>query len=63
MAGDTIYLDKTCPRHGAFEIPIWRGSPTFDQWRREKIPTRAPARFKDADSDCPFDCGLCPEHR
>lgn len=61
--GDNIYLVKTCPRHGAFETPIWRGSPTFAQWRREKIPTRAPVLFKDADSGCPYDCGLCPDHR
>jgi hypothetical protein len=63
MMGDTVYLVKTCPRHGLFETPVWRGSPAFDQWRREKIPTRAPLLFKDTDSGCPYDCGLCPDHR
>jgi uncharacterized radical SAM superfamily Fe-S cluster-containing enzyme len=63
MKGDAVYLVKTCPRHGLFETPVWRGSPVFDQWRREKISTRAPVLFKDADSGCPYDCGLCPGHR
>lgn len=63
MVGDTIYLHKICPRHGACEIPIWRGSPDFGLWRQDKLPTRAPVLFNDADRGCPYDCGLCPEHR
>ncbi len=61
--GDAIHLVKTCPRHGTFETPIWRGSPTFGRWRRDKIPTQPPAIFTDTDGGCPYDCGLCPGHR
>jgi hypothetical protein len=63
VAGDTVHLVKTCPLHGTFETPIWRGSPSFDQWRLDKIPTRAPECFKETNSGCPYDCGLCPGHR
>ncbi|MEJ2153741.1 MAG: radical SAM protein [Desulfobacteraceae bacterium] len=61
--GDNIHLVKTCSRHGTFETPIWRGSPIFERWRRDKIPIAAPAPLKATDSDCPYDCGPCPVHR
>lgn len=62
-AGDEIHLVKTCPRHGAFQTVIWRGKPSFNQWRRPKIPVPAPLLFNEHKKGCPFDCGLCPDHR
>jgi len=61
--GDDLHLVKTCPRHGAFETPIWRGSPNFDQWRRTKIPVPGPVQISGKGKGCPYDCGLCPSHR
>jgi hypothetical protein len=60
---DTTYLVKHCAEHGEFRTPIWRGAPAFDQWRRPKIPVQPPALFTAVDKGCPFDCGLCGEHR
>ena len=60
---DTIYLVKICPQHGEFSTPIWRGTPAFDQWQRPKIPVKLPVHFESCKKGCPFDCGLCPEHR
>jgi uncharacterized radical SAM superfamily Fe-S cluster-containing enzyme len=62
-AGDEIHLVKTCPQHGEFRTPIWRGEPAFDQWQRPKIPVGPPAYFSSVGKGCPFDCGLCPDHR
>jgi uncharacterized radical SAM superfamily Fe-S cluster-containing enzyme len=61
--GDTTYLVKHCPLHGEFRTPVWRGAPDFDRWRRPKIPVQPPALFSVVDKGCPFDCGLCSEHR
>jgi uncharacterized radical SAM superfamily Fe-S cluster-containing enzyme len=58
-----IYLVKTCPQHGDFETVIWRGQPVFSTWARPKVPSYPAAPFTAVERGCPFDCGLCPEHR
>lgn len=61
--GGEVWLHKHCAEHGEFSTPIWRGSPSWNEWRRPKRPgspvegRRPPAR------GCPFDCGLCRDHR
>ena len=62
-SGEEILLVKTCPQHGEFRTPIWRGAPSFQKWQRLKIPVRPPSLFTDIVKGCPFDCGLCPDHR
>ena len=57
------YLRKTCPEHGTFETVIWRGSPGYDTWEMPKIPTYPEKPFTAARRGCPYDCGLCPDHR
>jgi len=63
MAGDSVYLEKTCPRHGPFRTVVWRGDPGFGQWRRDKIPAEPPPDGTMGPLGCPFDCGLCALHR
>jgi 7,8-dihydro-6-hydroxymethylpterin dimethyltransferase len=60
---DTTYLVKRCALHGEFRTPVWRGDPPFEKWHRPKIPVRPPAVFTDLEKGCPFDCGLCDDHR
>lgn len=57
-----VYLEKTCPKHGAFKTIIWRGSPAFTSWVRPKTPTFPKIPFTEVRKGCPYDCGLCPEH-
>jgi uncharacterized radical SAM superfamily Fe-S cluster-containing enzyme len=63
-ADDAVYLCKTCPEHGVFKTVIWRGLSTYKTWGGG---SRAPAHplvcSADIDKGCPFDCGLCPDHR
>jgi hypothetical protein len=61
--GDDVYLKKTCPEHGAFQTVIWRGLPAYESWIRPKLPSYPKAPFTKVEKGCPFDCGLCPEHR
>jgi uncharacterized radical SAM superfamily Fe-S cluster-containing enzyme len=63
MRGGEVMLRKECPDHGVFRTPIWRGAPFFDFWRRPKIPAFPKTPFTAVEKGCPWDCGLCPEHR
>ena len=61
---DNIYLVKTCPQHGRFSTIIWRGLASYTRWgaaTHAKVP--APVCETPVARGCPFDCGLCPEHR
>lgn len=61
--GDRVFLTKTCPDHGLFRTIIWRGTPSYQSWAVSKIPSRPPVCGTNVKKGCPFDCGLCPEHR
>lgn len=57
-----VELVKTCPAHGIFRTPVWRGEPLMQTWRRPKKPSYPRRPVTSVDRGCPFDCGLCPEH-
>lgn len=61
--GDAVYQRKRCPEHGDFRSLLWKGPPAFEAWKRPKVPARPPFTHTEADRGCPFDCGLCPNHR
>lgn len=56
-----ILLQKTCPTHGRFSTPIWRGTPDFTGWSRPKTPYLGGMRLE-GQKGCPYDCGLCQNH-
>jgi len=62
VRGGVVRLEKTCPEHGAFSIPVWRGRPDMADWTRPKTPSPPAAPATSRERGCPFDCGLCPEH-
>ncbi|WP_347710799.1 radical SAM (seleno)protein TrsS [Geotalea sp. SG265] len=61
--GDEVYLIKECPEHGCFRTVIWRGAPAMSQWRRPKEPVHPELCYGSVEKGCPFDCGLCADHR
>ncbi len=61
--GQDIFLRKVCPDHGEFSLILWRGAPLMEDWVRPKIPYENPSPNSVSSKGCPFDCGLCPEHR
>lgn len=61
--GDDVYLEKTCPRHGDFSAVVWRGAPAYGSWVRPKTPGCPEKPFTAVAAGCPFDCGLCSDHR
>jgi len=63
VRGEDVYLEKTCPAHGSFETVLWRGQPGYAGWARPTIPTRPQVLMTAVEAGCPYDCGLCPDHR
>ncbi len=66
LEGDTVFLRKTCPEHGTFQVPAWKqrdGMPSFKLWKQgSRIPAYPAHPATGIDRGCPYDCGLCPEH-
>ncbi len=63
IVGDTVELVKTCPEHGSFAVPVWRGVASFLDWGMRRAPASTPRRIAGAvEHGCPQDCGLCPDH-
>lgn len=57
------YMEKSCPEHGRFKSLLWRGSMSMEKWVRPKIPAVIKHPHTSIDRGCPFDCGLCGDHR
>ena len=60
---EEMFLNKTCPEHGAFQTVIWRGDPAVASWVSRKSPSPPEVSYTEIVAGCPFDCGLCGEHR
>ena len=52
----SVFLSKECPEHGAFSADVWRGNVDFDTW------TQCAQPLGELGTQCPQNCGLCPEH-
>lgn len=63
VKGEEVYLRKECPEHGTFEVLIWKGTPKYEDWPIEKIPITPSFCQREIEKGCPYDCGLCPDHR
>ncbi len=65
---NVIYLEKTCPEHGKFEDVYWGDAELykyfFENWNHAKyIGEGVENPHSKIVRGCPFDCGLCPQHR
>jgi len=61
--GEKVFLVKSCPEHGEFRCLIWNGPPSYEAWARQADPVFPETPGTPANLGCPYDCGLCPEHR
>ncbi len=60
---EDIYLRKKCPEHGTFQTIIWRGKPSYRNWEKETENVSPKNSFTNRDKGCPYDCGICNEHK
>ncbi len=63
-----IYLEKTCPEHGKFEDVYWGDAELFkwfyEEWYNSRyIGNGLENPHTKTVKGCPFDCGLCPQHK
>nr|WP_320016355.1 radical SAM (seleno)protein TrsS [uncultured Desulfobacter sp.] len=63
VENDSIFLEKICRAHGLFKTRFWEGRQNYENWIRPKLPIKKRFNMTPVDKGCPFDCGLCPEHR
>ncbi len=56
-ADGRILLEKSCPAHGEYRVPVWQGLVDWDAWLLGTPPLGA-----DDALNCPGSCGLCSEH-
>ncbi len=61
--GSTSYMVKECPDHGEYQTVLWRGGVPMEQWMRDKERAYIENPVTKVDKGCPYDCGLCKEHR
>ena len=63
-----IYLEKTCPEHGKFEDVYWGDAELykwfFKNWYTAKyVGEGLENPHTEIVNGCPYDCGLCPQHK
>ena len=58
-----IYMKKTCPDHGSFQVLVWEGdAESWRKWDAANPRTDRLENVKAEDKGCPLDCGLCEAH-
>ncbi len=61
---NTVYIKKECPEHGFFQDVYWSD---YEQYERVKafeyIGDGVENPRTETKLDCPYDCGLCPQHK
>ena len=59
-----VFIKKDCPEHGHFQELYWSD---YDQYMRaEKFRYDGDGMANprtDKKNGCPYDCGICPEHK
>lgn len=63
-----IYLEKTCPEHGKFEDVYWGDAELFkwfysDWYNAKYLGNGLENPHTKMVKGCPFDCGLCTQHK
>lgn len=59
-----LYLEQTCPQCGTRRSLIEHDAELYNHWEKIRRPHRPPPKFQTLEkTGCPFDCGLCANHR
>ena len=57
------YMLKSCAEHGDFSVLFWRDADMYERWMKQGVHAPAKDRGKPEKRGCPYDCGLCDEHK
>jgi len=59
-----VYMGKRCDEHGRFTVLLNSDEKNYKDIQRFNWPGRKVKKFFTEESKgCPYDCGLCPEHK
>ncbi|NQE44613.1 7,8-dihydro-6-hydroxymethylpterin dimethyltransferase [ANME-1 cluster archaeon GoMg2] len=58
-----ILIKKRCEEHGEFDDTYWSDAELYHKFARWQYEGKAGITLTKTDKGCPFDCGLCPEHK
>ena len=59
-----VYITKTCPEHGKFTELYWSDYDLYQKANAfEEIGTGLENPRTQTKNGCPYDCGICPEHK
>jgi hypothetical protein len=63
-----VYLEKICPQHGKFNDVYWGDAELFrwfyDNWYNARyLGSGLQNPHTKTEKGCPFDCGICPQHK
>lgn len=58
-----VLLQKTCPEHGLFQTKVWQNADHFRRCQPAKTYSALAYAVKPVVSGCPYDCGLCQNHK
>jgi len=59
-----VYMRKRCQEHGWFEGLVYSDATLYVNSLRYNKPGTIPLSFStEVKAGCPYDCGLCPEHK
>ncbi|MCP1102085.1 putative radical SAM superfamily Fe-S cluster-containing enzyme/SAM-dependent methyltransferase [Aequitasia blattaphilus] len=61
--GDEVWFRKECKEHGFYEVLFWKGVENFQEKRNLHAPQPPKKPMMDANQGCPYDCGLCKNHK
>lgn len=57
-----VYMDKSCPEHGAFTSYVWPDVEHYNWTRSFRLPLVKPEPSTESIKGCPQDCGPCTSH-
>ncbi|MEA2000000.1 MAG: radical SAM protein, partial [Euryarchaeota archaeon] len=58
-----ILIKKQCEKHGEFDDVYWSDAELYRKFARWRYDGKPGITLTETDKGCPFDCGLCPEHK
>ncbi len=64
---NVVYIAKYCPEHGKFEDVYWSDAELYKQFAEYDMPEYIGTGLENprtkVEKGCPFDCGICPNHK
>ena len=58
-----ILMKKHCEKHGEFEDVYWGDAKMYYKFAKWQYDGKTGIVITEIDKGCPFDCGLCPDHK